>query len=134
MAVLDASVVVALFSANEPHHAASREWLVQATAVAEPLIAPVVVLAEVAAALSRAKGDPALARQVIQLLGQGGLFELVPISLALAEQAAAVAISAQIRGCDAVYVALAQQLNQTLITLDHEQLARGTAVIRVQTP
>lgn len=134
MAVLDASVVVALFSANEPHHAASREWLVQATAVAEPLIAPVIVLAEVAAALSRAKGDPALARQVIQLLGQGGLFELVPISLALAEQAAAVAISAQIRGCDAVYVALAQQLNQTLITLDHEQLARGTAVIRVQTP
>ncbi len=134
MAVLDASVVVALFSANEPHHAASREWLVQATAVAEPLIAPVIVLAEVAAALSRAKGDPALAQQVIQLLGQGGLFELVPISLALAEQAAAVAISAQIRGCDAVYVALAQQLNQTLITLDHEQLARGTAVIHVQTP
>ncbi|MBK8934266.1 MAG: type II toxin-antitoxin system VapC family toxin [Chloroflexi bacterium] len=134
MAVLDASVVVALFSANEPHHAASREWLVQATAVAEPLIAPVIVLAEVAAALSRAKGDPALAQQVIQLLGQGGLFELVPISLALAEQAAAVAISAQIRGCDAVYVALAQQLNQTLITLDHEQLARNTAVIRVQTP
>ena len=134
MAVLDASVVVALFSANEPHHAASREWLVQATAVAEPLVAPVIVLAEVAAALSRAKGDPALARQVIQLLGQGGLFELVPISLALTEQATAVAISAQIRGCDAVYVALAQQLNQTLITLDHEQLARGTAVIRVQTP
>ena len=134
MAVLDASVVVALFSANEPHHAASREWFVRATAVAEPLITPVIVLAEVAAALSRAKGDPALAQQVIQLLGQGGLFELVPISLALAEQAAAVAISAQIRGCDAVYVALAQQLNQTLITLDHEQLARGTAVIRVQTP
>lgn len=134
MAVLDASVIVALFSANEPHHAASREWFIQATAVAEPLIAPVIVLAEVAAALSRAKGDPALARQVIQLLNQGGLFELVPISLALAEQAAAVATSAQIRGCDALYVALAQQLDQTLITLDNEQWARSQAVVRVQKP
>jgi len=40
----------------------------------------------------------------------------------------------RIRGCDAVYVALARQLDMPLITLDRQQLERGAAVVATRVP
>ena len=134
MAVLDASVLVALFHIDELYHAATVRWFDWAAANNEPLNAPVIVLSEVAAALSRGKNEPSRADDVVQLLRRNEAVRLVPISQPLAEQAAYIAISCRIRGCDAIYVALAQQLDQPLITFDEQQFSRSRDIIRVQKP
>ena len=40
----------------------------------------------------------------------------------------------RIRGCDAVYVALAEALDEPLVTFDEQQAARAAGVVRVLRP
>jgi predicted nucleic acid-binding protein len=54
--------------------------------------------------------------------------------MAVAKQAARMAAEHRIRGCDAVYVSLADQLSDTLVTLDRQQLERGAALVNARTP
>ena len=134
MPVVDASVCVALFHAEDPGHPASRRWLAESQSEAEPIVAPVVLLAEVAAALGRGLGDAALAREAVRLLRGRHLVELVPVTEALAARAAEIAAEEKIRGCDALYVALAKQLEMELVTEDRQQLERGAALIATRRP
>ena len=71
MAVVDASVYVALINAHEPDHARCWTWFEQANAAQEPLYAPLILLGKVAAALSRGIGAPTLARRTVQQLLRG---------------------------------------------------------------
>jgi predicted nucleic acid-binding protein len=54
-----------------------------------------------------------------------------PLSDALADRAASLAARCKLRGADAVYVALAEALDQPLITLDQEILDRSARVIGI---
>ena len=134
MAIIDASVYVALVNAQEREHSSSWAWFDQTVAAGEPVISPVILLAEVAAAISRGVGDPMLAQRVVQQLAHSEVIELIPVTLALATRAAEIAADHRIRGCDAVYVALADQLSDTLVTLDRQQLERGAARVAVRSP
>jgi predicted nucleic acid-binding protein len=134
MPVIDASVYIALVNAREREHATSWTWFEQARVADEPVVAPVILLAEVAAALSRGMGDPTLAHRVVQQLAHSNVIGLIPVTQAMAEQAAGIAVEHRIRGCDAVYVAVAEQLSDTLVTLDRQQLERGAALVTVRTP
>ena len=134
MAVVDASVYVALINAHEKDHASSWAWFEQAKAAQEPVVAPVILLAEVAAALGRGVGDPALAHRVVQQLKGSGVIELAPVTMAGTARAAAIAADRGIRGCDAVYVALADQLGEPLVTLDRQQLERAAVVVNAHEP
>jgi predicted nucleic acid-binding protein len=134
MAVIDASVYITLVNAHEREHSSSWAWFDQARAADESIVAPVILLPEVAAALSRGVGDPTLAHRVVQQLARSEVIELIPVTTAIAEQAAVIAAEHRIRGCDAVYVALADQLSDTLVTLDRQQLERGAALVRVRVP
>jgi len=53
------------------------------------------------------------------------VIELIPVTLAIAKQAALIAAEHRIRGCDSVYVALADQLSDALVTLEKQQLVGG---------
>ena len=134
MAVIDASVYIALINAHEQDHARSWGWFERTQAAPDPILAPVILLAEVASALSRGVGDTELAHKVIGQLKRSGVIELVPVTLALAENAATIATNHRIRGCDAIYVALADQLNQALVTLDRQQLERAPGIVKVHEP
>jgi predicted nucleic acid-binding protein len=134
MPVVDASVCVALFNADEPGHPASRRWLAERQGEAEPIVSPVILVAEVAAALGRGLGDADLARQAVRLLRGRHLLELFPVTETLAARAAEIAAEQKIRGCDAIYVALARQLEMELVTQDRQQLERGAAVVATRTP
>lgn len=134
MPVVDASVCVALFNADEPGHPASRRWLAERQGEAEPIVSPVILLAEVAAALGRGLGDADLARQAVRLLRGRHLLELFPVTETLAARAAEIAAEQKIRGCDAIYVALARQLEMELVTQDRQQLERGAAVVATRAP
>jgi predicted nucleic acid-binding protein len=134
MPVIDASVYVALVNADEQGHESSWAWFEQAVAAKDGIVAPASLLPEVAAALSRGVGDPALAQRVLRQLAGSEVIELIPLTLATAEQAAVIAADHRIRGCDAVYVALAAQSDTCLMTLDRQQLERGAALVTVQAP
>jgi len=132
--VIDASVYVALINPHEKDHASSWAWFEQTQAAHEIISAPVIMLAEVAAALSRGTGDSVLVHRVVQQLKHSGVIDLIPVTLALAERATIIAADHRIRGCDAVYVALADQLSDCLVTLDRQQLERGAAIVTTREP
>ena len=134
MPVIDASVYVTLINAQEEEHARSWTWFEAVQAAQEPIVAPTILLPEVAAAISRGVGNKELALQVVEQLKGKGVIELFPVTQAVAEQAAQVASEHRIRGCDAVYVALADQLAEDLVTLDRQQLERAASLIKVRKP
>lgn len=134
MAVVDASVYVALIHENEPGHEASWDWLATVQARRETLRSPNILAAEVSSAVSRGTGNRELAHQIVRQLLTSNVVELTPVSPQLAGRAAVIAADHQLRGCDAVYVALAEMEGDVLITLDRQQLERGAAVAETQVP
>ncbi len=134
MPVVDASVCVALFKSDEVGHEASRAWLAEAGEMEEPIVSPVILLAEVGSALGRGLGDDALARQAVSFLRVKGLVELHPVTEALAARASEIASEQHLRGCDSIYVALAKKLEMELVTLDGQQLERGALVVPTRNP
>ena len=129
MAVVDASVIISSILVSDPHHEASKAWLDGLVSSGRHFSAPTILLSEVAAPLSRAYDQPELAKEVIQALVAAPFAKLVPISIPLANRAAVIAADYQIRGCDVVYVALAQSLGEELITLDRQQGERARSII-----
>jgi predicted nucleic acid-binding protein len=134
MPIVDASVCGAFFNGRELQHVSSRIWFREARKRDEQVVAPVILLAEVAAALGRGLGDAGLADYAVGVLRSRRWIQLLPVTQALSIRAAKIAAEQKIRGCDAIYVALAQQLGMELVTLDGDQLDRGAAVVRTRTP
>jgi predicted nucleic acid-binding protein len=134
MAVIDASVYVALLNAHEAAHANSWAWFGQAKRDQTPLCAPAILLSEISAALSRGLGNPVLAHRVVHQVLHAGIVKLVPVTVDLAERAASIAADCGILGGDAIYVALADWTGDELVTLDRRQLERGRAVVAVRRP
>lgn len=134
MAVMDASVYVTMLDANDPEHTNCLAWFTAAATSDEPIVAPSLILSEVAAAISRGHSDAELAKAVVGALETSAIVSLVAVTSQLAKRAAIIAADQRVRGVDAVYLALAQQLNDVLVTLDRQQLQRGAAVVATQRP
>jgi predicted nucleic acid-binding protein len=134
MYVVDASVHIADVRPSEPHHGEARAFLDHVRRTGVPTYGPIIVLAEVAAGIARGTGRSSLARRLTALLRRVPNFIFLPVDEALGNLATEVAADQQVRGCDAIYIALAQQLNATLVTLDGEQRLRAPAVVLAQTP
>jgi len=84
-------------------------------------------MTEVGCAIGRDQRRSAAARAAVAN-GDDPTFRLVPIGRALAERAAELGISAQLRGADALYVAVAQRLHVPIVTWDNEILKRSSDV------
>jgi len=134
MPVIDASVYVALANPHEVDHVRSRSWLSDLLRSGGSLYAPVIILGEVAAAISRGQGDQEGAQMAVNTLKRAHTIRLHAVSLALADRAATIALEQRIRGCDALYVALAETLDEELVTLDRQQQERGAAVVSTRSP
>jgi len=100
----------------------------------QPVYLPVIVLSEVAAAISRGTGEPALARRLTAVLLGIPHFEFVPVSANLGRSAAALDAEHGIRGCESVYVALARERGARLITLDQQQRDRVPSHVIARSP
>lgn len=132
--VVDASVWTARFLARDIHHARSRAWLEAHLAADGPVFAPTLLLAEVGGSLARRTGRKTLASRVVHDLLRLQTLRLVNVTEQLGALAAQLAIDLQLRGADAVYVAVAEYLNVPLVTWDREQLTRAVNRITVRTP
>jgi predicted nucleic acid-binding protein len=131
--VVDASVWVSSLLADDAFYAPSHEWL-RETARRGPLVAPALMLAEVAGALSRRTGDVVDGQKALRSLLRLQALRIVTLDQRLGEAAARLAARGALRGADAVYAGLAQALRIPLVTWDDELKARAARWIAVYDP
>ena len=134
MNVVDASVLVAALYPPDVHHQVSRAWLRRHLRAGGILIAPILLLAEVASAVTRRSGDRALGQQALDRLLAFQQLRLVPLDPRIGVLAAQLALDLRLRGANAVYVAIAAQLQVPLVTWDREQRERGGQRIVAREP
>jgi predicted nucleic acid-binding protein len=102
--IVDASVWVSRLVSLDVHQALSRQWLEQQMAEAAHLVSPVLLLSEVAGAISRRTGDPALARQAINNLLRLPALRIVPIDHHLGSDSAYLAADLGLRKNSSLYL------------------------------
>ncbi len=134
VAVVDASVWVSRLVSVDAHHSISQKWLEAFVADGGQCVAPVLLLAEVAGAISQCTTEPRLGQAALKLLLRMPALRIVNMERRLGMSAAQLAADLGLRGADAVYVALAQQLKVPLITWDQEQLDRTSSIIIARQP
>jgi predicted nucleic acid-binding protein len=132
--VVDASVVVSHLVPHDVHHAASRAWLARRLSEGGIVIAPALLLPEIAGAVSRRTGVPALAMRAVEAVLRLPTLRLLAVDDALARAAAALAARLGLRGADAVYIAAAATLGVALCTWDVEHRERAAEIVEVLTP
>lgn len=132
--VVDASVWVSRLVPQDVHHEASRKWFEAFTLGGGRVIAPVLLLPEIAGALSRRTGVPHLAHQAVAQLQRLRMLRLVALDRRLSLSASRLAADLGLRGADATYVAIADQLKIPLLTWDNEHVARAGKRITVSMP
>lgn len=131
--VVDASVWTSYVLPADPLHRQSRSWL-DAWLAQDQVVGPNLVLVEVAAAVARRSSQPALGNRAALMMRQHSRVRLIDLNDPLAVAAARLATALRIRGADAIYVAVAHQLELPLVTWDQEQLTRAASVIQTRTP
>ena len=131
---LDASVFVAAARQGEPGHAASTALLAAIADAAVPLVEPALLPIEVAAALSRTGTEAALASEYAEAIIALPGMTLVAVDDRLARRTVALSVAHQLRGADAVYVAVAVMYGARIVTLDREQLARTPTAVAACRP
>jgi predicted nucleic acid-binding protein len=132
--VVDASVVVSHLVPHDVHHAASRAWLIRHISDGGIVVAPALLLPEIAGAVARRTGMARLARRAVAGVLRLPALRLVSMDAELARTAADLAGRLRLRGVDAVYIAAAANSGLPLITWDAEQQRRAARVIQVMTP
>src|SRR5579883_745268 len=106
-AVVDASVWVSRLVPQDVHHDVSRRWLDRYIAAGGRLVAPIMLFIEVAGAIARRTGQPTLAHQAIAHLRTVTQLHIVPVDMVVGRNASHLAADLQLRGADAIYVAVA---------------------------
>jgi predicted nucleic acid-binding protein len=134
MMVIDASVYVSRLQQQEAHHAESARFLEMAMSRGLPMLCPEILLPEVAAAVARGLDDAGLAQRAAAQLRALPGHRFVAVDRALSGLATRLAAECRLRGCDAVYVALAQREQARLVTWDGQQIERAATVVEILTP
>jgi predicted nucleic acid-binding protein len=132
--VVDASVWVSWFLLEDAFHDDSRTWFEHVRSQSALLIAPYLLLPELAGSVSRRTGDAALGRRSASLVATLPRTQLMSVGSELSERAARLAGDLSLKGADAIYAALAQRLVIPLVTWDAPLKARGATATPVKTP
>ncbi len=134
MVVIDASVYVSRLQRQEAQHVESVRLLEAVAARGVPVLCPEILLPEVAAALARGLDDAEFAYRVAAHLRTLPGHSFITVDRALSGSAARLAAEFRMRGCDAIYTALAQREGARLITWDKQQRERAAGVVETLTP
>lgn len=125
--VIDASVWVAALDASDEFSSRSREFLESALKQRCGLELPAHAPVEIACALARRLRNPRLARDLAaRLLHTPGL-QVHTLTAELLERAGFLGTESLLRAADAVYAALANQLDGELVSWDTELIQRAAA-------
>ena len=129
--VVDASLWVARLIAQDAFHDLSRRWLDAQRSQGVQFVAPTLLLVEVAAAISRRTGDSGQAQLAAEALENLPDLRLVEMDQSVVQTAVRAGADLGVRGADALYIAIAQELTLPLATLDADQSERGSRVVEI---
>ncbi len=130
--VVDASIWVSRLVLQDEHHERCQKWLAAQRSAGNTLVSPSLLLPEIAGAISRRTGDPALAERAVQTLQALPGLRLIEMNQTVIQAAAQLAASCSMRGADSVYAAIALQLNIPLATLDLDQRTKAGKAVAIQ--
>src|SRR4030095_3023729 len=99
-----------------------------------PIIVPVLVLPEIAAAIARKQGNSAFALQLVKEIKSLPGITFIDVDESITNLATDIAANNRLRGSDAIYAAVTLRFGTELITLDKEQLDRLPKVLSVRAP
>ena len=131
---IDTSVWASSILPNDSNHITALNWIIQYTANGGYLVAPTLLVVEIAAAVARATGNAQMGHNAIKHLYAYNPMLLLSIDQSLVNEAADIAAGFRLRGSDALFVALARQLSIPLVSFDNEQLTRPTSIITTIRP
>ena len=131
---IDSSVFVSAARHAETGNPESTRFLSWVRESRPRLFLPTLLMAEVAAALSRTGSAAGLAQQYALAIGRLPNTALVALDDALARQAAEIGAQHKLRGADSVLLASAALFAAELVTLDREQLQRGSSIVQTLSP
>ena len=134
MVVIDASVYVSRLQQQEAHHAESERLIEAVVACGVTVLCPEILLPEVAAAIARGLDDARIGYRAAASLRALPHHRFVVVDWTLSGLAAQLAAEYRLRGCDAIYAALAQREGARLITWDGQQQERAAGVVETLTP
>lgn len=127
--VVDANVWVAAIDTADRSHADSVAFLRIVSRRGIALHAPAILVLEVACAVARRFGDPALGDKVADQLLRNRTLKLEPLTGALLTQALHLGTTCRLRAADALYAATAaMHAEDTLVTWDAELIDRADAI------
>jgi predicted nucleic acid-binding protein len=129
MFTIDTSVFARDLDSTGPAHTACRLLLDELDVGGVSIFSPTLLLAELAATISRTRRDVIHARVVAMSLRDLPYLTLLTLDDHLAWQAAELAADFRLRGADAVFLAFAQRTATALVTLDVEQRTRAARSI-----
>jgi len=134
MYCIDASVFINAEIEDEKFHEHSAKLMQNIRNQGITIIVPEIVLPEISSAISRGTNDPEKALKFIKELKQIPNIVLIPIDRELADKASQLAAEYRLRGCDAIYVAVALLFKAKLISLDRQQIERATECVETAMP
>ena len=134
MIVVDASVIVAALLPSDPFHAVSRPWLEAYVSGGNRLVAPVLLMAEVAGAIARRTGNSTLGEQALRRVRRLPNMEWEAVDETLGEIIGRLAALGHLKGADATYVGVAAYRVVPLVTWDDEQRTRGGQYVTAYHP
>src|SRR5438045_967266 len=118
--VIDTSAWVSNLQSKDSNHVAARSWVDRHLLNSGLFVAPTLLVAETASALTRATGQPKVAHHAMSQLYRMSEMRLVPIDQPLVDEATDLAANLGIRGADSFFVAVAKILGIPLVTFDQE--------------
>ena len=134
MVVVDASVLVSWFIRADVHFQSSDAWLSRYLAGGGQPAVPTLLLSELAGSIARRRQLTSAGLNAVWVLTHLAAVQIFPIDRTLGDLSARIAADTQMRGADAVYVALARAHGVPLITWDVEQHQRAATLVAVSTP
>lgn len=129
---VDASIWVSRLVPQDEHHERCQKWLDEQRAAGVSLVSPSLLLPEVAGAILRRTGDRILAERVVQNLQALPGLRLIEMNQTVVMAAVKLAASCSMRGADSIYVAIAQQFNIPLTTLDLDQRIKTCKMVAIR--
>lgn len=129
---IDASVFVNAFSSTETGSDKSFEFISRLKEQNIPMILPILVLPEIAAAIARKQGNPEASLRLVKEIKSLPAITFIDVDDSIVQLAIDIAANNRLRGSDAIYAAVALRFGTELITLDDEQLERLSKVVAVR--
>lgn len=134
MYCIDASVIINSELDGEKFHEHSARLMVKIREKGITIIVPEIILPEISSAISRGTDDTEKPLESVEELKQIPNIVFIPIDRELTDNASRLAAEYRLRGCDAIYVAVASMFSARLISLDKQQSERAADYIEVATP